>query len=294
MDFRPPMNRNVVVTGASLGIGRAIAEAFVREGDHVMLCARHEGPLKTAARELGVVARADQKIRWHACDVSHEDDVAGLARATLAELGHCDVLVNNAGVQGPIGALDEVAWSDWKRTFEIDLFGVALPSRAFLAQMKPRGRGKIVNLSGGGATSSRPFFSAYAAAKTAVVRLTEILADEMRPFHIDVNAVAPGPVKTRLTDETIAAGPERIGEKAHAEALHVVDGGGNPPGLVAELCVFLASAACDGITGRLISAAWDDWRTLPARRDELDGSDIYTLRRIKPEERGGAAWEHPG
>jgi 3-oxoacyl-[acyl-carrier protein] reductase len=269
--------RNVVIIGASLGIGRAIAQAFVDAGDHVILCARTPGPLEQAAREL---ARPGQKILPHACDVSDEQQVEALATFTARELGGCDVLVNNAAVQGPIGPLDEVDWTVWKRTVEIDLFGVALPCRAFIPLMKRRGAGKIVNFSGGGATGPRPFFSAYAAAKTAVVRLTENLALELAPFHIDVNAIAPGAVKTRLTSETVAAGPELIGEKAHAEARRIECKGGAPPELAAELCVFLASAACDGITGRLISARWDDWKTLPLRRDELSTSDLFTLRRV--------------
>jgi 3-oxoacyl-[acyl-carrier protein] reductase len=269
--------KNVVVTGASLGIGRAIAEAFVRAGHHVVLCARTAGPLEQAAREL---ARPFQKILAHPCDVSDEKQVRALADFTARELGGADVLVNNAGIQGPAGPLDEVDWNEWKRTIEIDLFGVALPCRAFIPQMKQRGAGKIINLSGGGATGPRPFFSAYAAAKTAVVRLTENLAEELRPFHIDVNAIAPGAVKTRLTSETIAAGAEKIGPTAHAEAMRIKQEGGCPPQLAADLCVFLASAECNGITGRLISARWDDWKSLPARRDELGGSDLYTLRRI--------------
>ena len=83
-------------------------------------------------------------------------------------------------------------WDEWKRAVEIDLHGVVLPCRAFIPGMKARGVGKIINLSGGGATGPRPFFSAYAAAKTAVVRVTEILAEELRSFQIDVNAIAPG------------------------------------------------------------------------------------------------------
>ncbi len=275
--------RNVVITGASLGIGRAIAQAFVDAGDHVVLCARTPGPLTQAAREL---ARPSRKILPHACDVSDERQVEALAAFTTRELGGCDILVNNAGVQGPIGPLDEADWAAWKRTVEIDLFGVALPCRAFIPLMKRRGAGKIVNLSGGGATGPRPFFSAYAAAKTAVVRLTETLAAELAPFHIDVNAIAPGAVKTRLTSETVNAGPNVIGAEAHTEAVRVDREGGVSPELAAELCLFLASTACDGITGRLISAQWDDWKTLPSRREELGMSDLFTLRRIT--ERRGA------
>ena len=257
--------KTIVITGASLGIGRAIAEAFVQAGHHVVLCARTIGPLEQAAREL---ARPGQRIVAHPCDVSDEAQVAALAAEVERELGGCDVLVNNAGVLGPIGPLESVDWAEWKRTIEIDLYGVVLPCRAFIPQMKRKGAGKIINLSGGGATNSRPNFSAYAAAKTAVVRVTEGLADELRSARIDVNAVAPGPVRTRMTTPALEA------EMKDA----------CPPTLAAELCVFLASAECDGITGRLISARWDDWKSLPSRRAELSGTDLYTLRRIVPRE----------
>jgi NAD(P)-dependent dehydrogenase (short-subunit alcohol dehydrogenase family) len=276
------MPRNIVITGGSLGLGRALAEAFVRAGDHLVLCARTSGPLEKAAHELIALAQPGQKILVQPCDVSDEGQVRALADFTARELGPCGVLVNNAGVQGPIGPLDEVDWAEWKRAIEIDLCGVALPCRAFIPQMKRRGSGKIINLSGGGATKPRPFYSAYAAAKTAVVRLTETLGEELRSFQIDVNAIAPGPVKTRMTAETIAAGPEKAGAVAHAAALRHNREGGSAAERAAELCVFLASAESNGISGRLISARWDDWKALPRRRSELAETDLYTLRRIVP------------
>jgi len=282
--------KKVVITGASLGLGRALGEAVVREGGHVLLCARTAGPLEETARELKKLAQSGQRVLWKTCDVSEETQVEELAVYAQDEFGTCDVLVNNAGVHGAMGPLEEVAWSDWKRTIEIDLYGVVLPCRRFIPQMKKQGWGKIINLSGGGAAGSRPFFSAYAAAKTAVVRVTEILAEELRPFHIDVNALAPGPVNTRLIAEAVAAGPEKIGEKAYQEMLRIVEDG-SPDGAV-ELFLFLASSASDGLSGRLISARWDAWRDLAARREELAASDIYTLRRILPEDRG-KTWGTP-
>lgn len=261
-------NKTVVVTGASMGIGRAIAEAFVKAGYHAALCARGERDLERTANELSALAKDGQKLIWTTCDVSDEAQVRALAAKVENEFGGCDVLVNNAGVLGPIGPLETADWPEWKRTIEIDLYGVVIPCRAIIPQMKRKGRGKIINLSGGGATNSRPNFSAYAAAKTAVVRVTEVLADELKAAHIDVNAVAPGPVRTRMTVPALQA------EMTEACA----------PTLAADLCVFLASPECDGITGRLISARWDDWKSLPACRDKITGSDLYTLRRIVPRE----------
>lgn len=295
MDFLAPMKlrgKKAVITGASLGLGRAIAEAFVREGAHVLLCARTQASLEQAVAEIEKTTAAGQKVLWKTCDVSNEPQVNDLVSHALSELGGCDILVNNAAVQGPKGPLEETSWDEWRRTIEINLHGVALPCHALIPYLKKAGRGKIINLSGGGATGPRPFFSAYAAAKSAVVRLTETLAVELCPFHVDVNAIAPGALNTRLTADALAAGPEKIGEKAYAEALRVSEGGGNSLELAAELAVFLASSESDGITGKLISAPWDPWKKLGRHRDELAEGDIYTLRRIVPEDRG-KKWSEP-
>jgi NAD(P)-dependent dehydrogenase (short-subunit alcohol dehydrogenase family) len=142
---------------------------------------------------------------------------------------------------------------------------------------------------GGGATKARPFLSAYAASKAALVRFGETLAEEVKEAGIDVNAVAPGAMNTRLLDDLLDAGPERIGPAAHEESIAQQRTGGTPLEAGAALCAFLASAESNGITGRLISAVWDPWRDLLARREELRASDVYTLRRIVPEG-GGKDW----
>ena len=149
-----------------------------------------------------------------------------------------------------------------------------------------RGGGKIVNISGGGATNPLPRISSYAASKAAVVRLTETLALELAADRIDVNAVAPGALNTRLVQQIIAAGPEKVGADFFAKNKKWSEEGATPPELGAGLCVWLASDESDGVTGRLLSAQWDPWKDLAARRDELAKSDIYCLRRIVPEDRG--------
>ena len=146
--------------------------------------------------------------------------------------------------------------------------------------MRRRGGGKIVNISGGGATSPRPDFSSYAAAKCALVRLTETLAEELKEDRIDVNAVAPGAMNTRMLDELLSAGPDAA-PREFADALKRKREGGTPPDKAAGLVAMLASSLSDGITGKLISAVWDDWEQLPQRREELKKSELYTLRRVQ-------------
>jgi 3-oxoacyl-[acyl-carrier protein] reductase len=279
-------NLNAVVTGGSQGLGRAIVARFVEEGANVLFCARNGRSIKELENQLRESAPLEQRILGQACDVSVADDVNELLRRADDELGTLHILVNNAGIYGPKGPSEEVDWEEWCRCIEINLYGTFLPCRHAIPRFKSVGYGKIINLSGGGATNPLPNISAYAAAKAAVVRLTETLAEELRGFHVDVNAVAPGALNTRLLDEVLAAGPEKVGADFHTRALKQAKEGGVSLELGANLCVYLASTESDGITGKLLSAKWDPWASLQTRRGELDRSDIYTLRRITPEDRG--------
>jgi NAD(P)-dependent dehydrogenase (short-subunit alcohol dehydrogenase family) len=279
--------RSAVITGASQGLGKSIAEAYVREGAHVLLAARGEALLRGTAGELeGRRAAPDQRVEIVAADVSRADGAERLLAAATRALPAVDIVVNNAGVYGPIGRLEDVDWAAWVNAVTINLMGTAAVCRAFVPILRARGYGKIINLSGGGATSPLPRFTAYAASKAAVVRFTETLAHELAGTGIDVNAMAPGALNTRLLDDVLRAGPERAGTDFHARALEQKERGGVPLERGAELAVFLASPASDGVTGRLISAVWDTWESLPARRDDLAKTDVYTLRRIVPADRG--------
>lgn len=290
MDSRaaPLAGRSAVITGANQGLGRAIAEHFVRAGASVLLTARGESLLKQTAEELSALAKLPkQRVLARVADVSKESDCNATAQQAFAELDNPCVLVNNAGVYGPFGLIEDNDWAEWVKAIEINLFGTILMCRAFLPRMRAAKYGKIINLSGGGATAPLPRISSYAASKAAVVRFTETLAEETRDAGIDVNAIAPGALNTRLMDDLIAAGPEKVGAAFFERMTKTRDSGGTPLDKGAELSVFLASGASDGITGRLLSAVWDDWANLPTQRDELAKSDIYTLRRITPEDRGG-------
>jgi len=196
---------NAVITGSSQGLGLEIARHFLAEGANLALCARDEFKLAKAAGELRALASPKQAIFSSACDVSKSEEVSRFVRAAIKFLGSVQVLVNNAGVYGPKGPTERVDLDEWKEALEINLYGTLLPCRALIPHFKAQGRGKIINLSGGGATQPLPLISAYAASKAAVVRLTETLAEELLSSHIDVNAVAPGPLNTRLLDEVLDA-----------------------------------------------------------------------------------------
>lgn len=278
--------RRALITGASHGFGWAVARALVEEGADVMMCARGADQLHRAQQEVAGLASGGSRVLAMPADVSEPADVQRLVQTTLADLGGLEVLVCNAGIYGPKGPLQDVSWAEWSKAIATNLMGTVLCCREVLPHFLDRKYGKILLLSGGGATKPLPYLSAYAASKAAVVRFGETLAEEVRETGIDVNAVAPGALNTRLLDEVLEAGPARVGRAFYEQAVRQKAEGGTPMERGAALCVFLASAASDGITGKLISAVWDPWESLPEHIDELRASDIYTLRRIVPRHHG--------
>jgi NAD(P)-dependent dehydrogenase (short-subunit alcohol dehydrogenase family) len=279
-------NRSALITGANQGFGKAIAHAFVLAGANVFLCARDESKLVEVQAELRSFCKPDQRVEAMLADVSKWDDVDRLISAALASFSQIHILVNNAGVYGPKGPIEDVNWDEWTQTIEVNLFGSILIARALLPHFRTHHYGKIIQLSGGGATAPLPFLSAYAASKAGIVRFMETLAEEVKGDGIDVNSIAPGALNTRLLDEVLEAGPEKVGKSFYERSVKQKAEGGSPPERGAELAVFLASAQSDGITGKLISAIWDPWERFPEHLKDLKNSDIYTLRRIIPKDRG--------
>lgn len=276
---------HLVLTGSSTGIGRALAERLLSRGHHVWGLARSD---------QSDFAALHANFRFSRCDVANYSAVAAAIAELTASWPHVDALVCAAGVQGEIApalSADPAKWSD---TVRANLDGTYFPIRALApllsAPSPSASRKKIVCFSGGGATKPRTNFSAYGVAKTGVVRLVETIADESRGQPLDINALAPGAINTRLTDEVLALGPTVVGaaEFAAAQKQKAATAAASAATLTRALdCVeWLLSPASDGITGRLIAAPWDPWPTLAQHRDALAAADIFTLRRIIPEERG--------
>ena len=278
--------RTAIITGANQGLGKAIAHAFVKAGANVLLCARDGLKLAKVQNELQISCKINQRIEAIQADVSKKSDVDNLFSEALAAFPKIQILVNNAGVYGPKGPIELVDWDEWVKTIEVNLLGSVLTIRALLPHFRNQRYGKIIQLSGGGATSPLPFISAYAASKAGIVRFMETLAEEVKADGIDINSLAPGALNTRLLDEVLEAGPEKVGKVFYERAIKQKAEGGTPLENAAKLSVFLASAASDGITGKLISAVWDPWEHFQEHMDDLLRTDIYTLRRIIPKDRG--------
>ena len=278
--------RIAIITGANQGLGREISKSYVTAGANVMLCARNYDLLEKVELELKPLLGENQKIFIKKCDVTNVNEVNALVDDTFDKLGGCQILVNNAGIYGPKGAIEDQVWDEWKKTIEINVYGSVLMCSALIPHLKKQNYGKIIQLSGGGATKPLPNFSVYAVSKAAIVRFTETLAEEVRSFGIDVNSIAPGALNTKMLQEVLDSGPEKVGKDFYENALNQKNNGGTPLKLGADLAVFLASSASDGITGKLISAPWDKWMDWPKHLNELGISDVYSLRLIVGRDRG--------
>jgi 3-oxoacyl-[acyl-carrier protein] reductase len=268
-------NKKTIITGAGRGIGRVISERFAKEGASLALISRTELEL---IETLEIVKQYSPDSLYYVADISKENEVKIVVEGIQSKWGNIDVLVNNAGVQNPIGPFYKNNLTDWKRNIEINLFGTVNLTYHVLKNMINNKRGKIINLSGGGSTSPRPNFSAYAVAKTAIVRFTENLAEEVREFNIDVNAIAPGAINTKMLEDVLHA--QNLAGNEYDEAVKRKKTGGNDPELAASLICFLASGLSDGITGKLISAPWDPWKEIIYQNELRNNKDVAVLRRI--------------
>ena len=271
-------NKVALITGAGRGIGQAIAEGFAKEGADVALIARTGRDIEETAKNIRTIGRKALPVT---ADVSDPASVDSFVKIVLAEFGRIDILVNNAGKQSPIGPLNKCDSQNWLQTIKVNLFGPMLCCKALLPDMIKRHQGKIINLSGGGATFPRPNFSAYAASKAAVVRLTETVAEEVKSFNIQINAIAPGAINTKMLEEVLAAG-NSAGEVALSQAKRQKESGGDSLEKVVALAVFLASEESGSLTGKLISAQHDPWREWAGKADELNATPMYTIRRLDP------------
>jgi NAD(P)-dependent dehydrogenase (short-subunit alcohol dehydrogenase family) len=260
---------NLLITGSSTGIGKFLADSLAAKGHATCR-----------------LARSPQEGFSFTCDVSDWPALQACAEKVAQRWEAIDALVCCAGIQGPIGPAMEADPAAWRAALATNLDGTFFAIRAFypLLRRAPQ-RAKVICFSGGGSTSPRPNFAAYGASKTAVVRLVETLAAEWHGQPLDINAVAPGAIFTRLTEEVLARGPAIAGQAEFERASKQSRDNAGQLAKVLGLVEFLLSRKSDGISGKLISAAWDPWEKLDQFRDDLQ-SDIYTLRRIVPKDRG--------
>lgn len=284
MESRVAEHKICLITGASRGLGFHLAAAFWRAGYSLFLVARNNVELNHLLAMLPPMGA--QRARAFVADLSDPAASKRITETVCSEFSRIDVLINNAATQGPLGPLWSTTADDWARAIQVNLLSPIDLCRGLLPLMIDQRSGSIVNLSGGGATGPRPNFSAYATAKAGLVRFSETIAEEVKQFGIKVNAIAPGAMKTAMLSEVLADGAEKAGDREYSIAETVFATGGTSMDDVARLALFLGGDASLGITGKLISAVWDNWEKWPEHREELAASDAYTLRRIGGRDRG--------
>ena len=275
----------MVITGATGGFGSALAFKYFQEGANLLLIGRSINKLNSLKNKLIKGKISEQFIFTIKLDFSNPNLIKKVINKKLNKITKIDILINCAAIQGPIGKSWDNNFKQWQKTFNINFYSTMILTNTILPFMLKYKTGTIINISGGGSTSSRPDFSSYAISKTAIVRYTEILADELSSTKIKINSIAPGIMATNMLKNVIKSKKYISNINECIAAQKVLSHGDNMSKAI-DLCIFLSSKESNGINGKLISANWDPWHLLKSNKHTISKSDIYTLRRILPEDRG--------
>jgi NAD(P)-dependent dehydrogenase (short-subunit alcohol dehydrogenase family) len=261
-----------LVTGGGGGLGRAFALALARAGARVAVTARTAALLAETAE---LVERGGGRALAIPGDVTAPDAVARIVTTPESQLGPIDILVNSAGIVGPLGYDWLADPDDWWRTFEVNVLGSYLCVRQVLAGMVSRKWGRIVNVSSGAGFNRLPQMGAYCATKAAVTQWTKILAEDTRAHGIAVFAFHPGAVRTSMLANLTESPdvPREVGDRFRAL---VSQGGDTPIERCAEMLLFLVSGQADALSGRFIRAQ-DNEDELVRRAEEIQRNDLHTV-----------------
>jgi len=271
-------NKIAIITGAGGGIGSTIAHTFAKEGCNIILVDCVKSNLDKISKEL---EKYNSEFLAITADASNKEEIDNVVDSALRKFSKIDILVNAAGIQGPIGSFADNDIDKWIKTMNVNLNATVLFTKTILPIMIKQNSGKIINFSGGGAFNPRPNFSAYATSKAAVVRFTETLAAEVKKYNIQVNAISPGAVNTKMLEQVLESEPDVVGAEFYKKSIKQKEEGGDSPQLAADLVLFLTSEKSYNLNGKIISAKWDNWHDWDKEKiEQLMKSSDYTLRRI--------------
>jgi NAD(P)-dependent dehydrogenase (short-subunit alcohol dehydrogenase family) len=276
MDTHTSPSKVALVTGGGRGIGRMTAVTLAKSGVAVGLIARsHDELAETATMVFGAGG-----IGWAAAaDITDPTELGKAVGVIRRALGPIDLLVNNAGVLGPIGPLWEVDADEWWNTFDVNLRGTVLASRLVLPEMVSMGRGRIINITSQAGVHRWPLVSGYSVSKAAVVKLTENLAHETRRHGVSVFSVHPGLLPVGMSEAIQAQIPQTAYE-AHIRGWTLTElakSDAAEPTQAAALIARLAAGDGDSLSGRHLSVH-DDFNALLEHHREVRDRDLYVLR----------------
>ncbi len=241
--------KTAIITGGSKGIGLSIAKILAKRNFNIVICSRNIKQLAKAKKNIESLQAKCVVIR---ADISNYNDCKKVIRETIKKFSSIDLLVNNAGYQGPVGKVWENNISDWKNTIDINLLGTFYMLHEIIPHMLKQKSGLILNLSGGGSVYARPCFSAYGSSKTAVLRLTETLHEELKGKNINVIAIAPGAVWTSMTKSVLTKNSNRLNKKVISELKILKKTGGTLISKIENMIDFLVSGNSKKFSGKLI------------------------------------------
>ena len=271
-------NKIAIITGAGGGIGSTIAHTFAKEGCSVILVDCVKSNLDKVSKEL---EKYNSEVLTMTADASNKKEIDNVVDSALRKFSKIDILVNAAGIQGPIGPFVDNDIDKWIGTMNVNLNATILFIKTILPIMMKQKSGKIINFSGGGAFNPRSNFSAYATSKAAVVRFTETLAAEVKEHNIQVNAISPGAVNTKMLEQVLESEPDVVGDEFYKKSIKQKEEGGDSPQLAADLVLFLTSEKSYNLNGKIISAKWDNWRNWGKKEiEQIMKSSDCSLRRI--------------
>ncbi len=277
----------VIVTGASQGIGKALSFECAKRGFSVLLSARSRNQLERTAEEIRATFPSP-KIDLFGCDVSNSAQVRALFDHAQKKQIPLHGLICAAGMLGEVGPLGEADLSLWEKTVQTNLMGSMYCAHFAIPLMKENGGGRIVLFSGGG-QGPQARRTAYTASKGGIWRFTESLGSELKEDKIYVNAVAPGAVNTKFLEDVLTAGEEKAGKDAYSEALRQKAEGGAGTAPAAKLVAWLLSEKSAGLTGKVLSAQWDEYEKFTDLA-KMSASDLFTFKRVINEQ-GATRWK---
>ena len=276
-------NKIAVITGATGVIGGKIAESFISEGCKVIACGRSEDKLEEIKKKY-----PEGSVTTYKADVAIPEQMQGLFNYVQDNFGKLDILVTAAGIYGEMGLVEQIDPENWMKAIEVNLFGTVISVKYAINLLRKSESPRIILFAGGG-EGPMSGFTSYVCSKGAVLRLNESLSEELSDDNIMVNAIYPGLVNSGFVRDLIKAGEDRVGKEKYRQAMDQIAGVSETfgPERASEFVMFLCSNESDGITGKLFAARWDSEEIIERHKSEImESKDIYTPRRIKPNDRG--------